>query len=107
MTARKPQRIVTGRTPIPLSLELDRRAREVLIKARMEVNLTQQELASRLGRAQSFVSRVERGTLAIDRVHFATIARALGEDPRTLFAKAIAGPIERAARTRGRARTRR
>lgn len=107
MTARKPQRIVTGRAPIPLSLELDRRAREVLIMARTEVNLTQQELASRIGRAQSFVSRIEQGTLPINRVHFATIARALGEDPRTLFAKALAGAIEHAARARNRARTRR
>lgn len=105
MAAKQPQRMATPLASIPLNLELDRRARQVLINTRIAANLTQQELASRLGRAQSFVSRIERGSLAIERGHFATIARALGEDAHALFAKAIAGPIKREATTRRRAVT--
>ncbi len=93
MAAKKPRRMATPRASVPLSHELERRAREVLINARLAANLTQQELASRLGRAQSFVSRIERGSLAIQREHFTAIARALGEEPHALFAKAITGPL--------------
>lgn len=99
MAAKKPRPMATPRASIPLNHELDRRAREVLINARLAANLTQQEVASRLGRAQSFVSRIERGSLAIEREHFAAIARALGQDPHALFAKAIIGPIECPAKT--------
>jgi transcriptional regulator with XRE-family HTH domain len=98
----KRRRIDTSANSIPLGVELDRRAREVLINARLKANLTQQELAVRLGRAQSYVSRVENGPLSIERTQFAEIARALGEDPHTLFAKVIAGGIETAAKTGGR-----
>src|SRR5688500_1638454 len=43
------RRIGISRNSIPLGVELDRRAREVLISARLAANLTQQELAFRLG----------------------------------------------------------
>lgn len=98
MAAMKPRRTPTPRTSIPLNFELDRRARKLLVQARVAANLTQQELASRLGRAQSFVSRIEHGRFGIERAHFAAIARALGEDPPALFAKALEGPIERVTR---------
>jgi transcriptional regulator with XRE-family HTH domain len=104
MAAQRPRRVAAARASIPLNLELDRRAREVLITARVAANLTQQELAARLGRAQSFVSRIEHGSLAIERAHFAEIARALGEDPHALFERVIAGPIARPSRTRARAK---
>jgi transcriptional regulator with XRE-family HTH domain len=94
MALAKRRRLGTSRGSIPLGVELDRRAREVLIKARMAANLTQQELALRIGRAQSYVSRIENGPLSIERAQFAEIARALGEDPHALFAKVIAGAIE-------------
>ena len=97
--------MATPRASIPLNLELDRRARKVLINARVAANLTQQELAARLGRAQSFVSRIEHGPLAMERAHFAAIARALGEDPHALFAKVITGPIGRPSKTRARTLT--
>src|SRR5688572_17571930 len=96
------RRIGISRDSIPLGVELDRRAREVLITARLAAKLTQQELAFRLGRAQSYVSRIENGPLSIERNQFAEIARALGEDPHLLFAKVIADATEGAAKTRGR-----
>lgn len=92
--ATRPRRMRTPRGSIPLGLEFDRRAREVLVSARMAAKLTQQELGARLGRAQSFVSRIETGALAMEREHFADIARALGEDPHALFAKVLADPTE-------------
>jgi transcriptional regulator with XRE-family HTH domain len=105
MAAKKLHQMATPRASIPLNLELDRRARKVLINARVAASLTQQELAARLGRAQSFVSRIEHGKLAIKRAHFAAIARALGEDPHALFAKVFAGPIGRLSKTRARTLT--
>lgn len=89
--ATQPRRMRTPRGSIPLGLELDRRAREVLVNSRTAAKLTQQELAARLGRAQSFVSRIESGTLALEREHFTEIARALGEDPHQLLSKVFAG----------------
>jgi transcriptional regulator with XRE-family HTH domain len=102
MELAKRRRTRTPADSIPLGVELDRRAREVLIDARLKANLTQQELAVRLGRAQSYVSRIENGPLSIERAQFAEIARALGEDPHTLFAMVITGALEGAAKTRGR-----
>ena len=102
MALGKRRRIGTSPDSIPLGLELDRRAREVLVDARLKAKLTQQDLAVRLGRAQSYVSRIENGPMSIERAQFAEIARALGEDPHALFAEVIAGAIQGAAKTRGR-----
>jgi hypothetical protein len=44
-------------------------------------NLTQQELAARLGKPQSFVSELERGQRRLDVVELLVISRALGADP--------------------------
>lgn len=43
--------------------------------------LTQQELAKRLKRPQSFVAKYEGGERRLDVVEFITIARAIGADP--------------------------
>ena len=75
--------------PLGGGVELGRRARDVLIKARLAANVTQRELALRLGRAQSYVSRIENGRLSIEREQFVEIARALGQDPYVLFAKVV------------------
>jgi transcriptional regulator with XRE-family HTH domain len=60
-----------------------------LADARRRANLTQQELAKRLGKPQSFVSDYERGQRRIDLMEFLIIARALGADPGEIF-RAIA-----------------
>lgn len=52
-----------------------------LVAAREKARLTQQELAGRLGRHQSFVAKYEGGERRIDVIEFLTIARALGFDP--------------------------
>ncbi len=55
--------------------------REILVSARKEASLTQIELADRLGKPQSFVSKFESGERRIDLIEFATIAKALNIDP--------------------------
>lgn len=53
---------------------------ELLIKARREADLTQVEVASRLGRPQSYVSKYENGERRLDVIEFLEIARAVGFD---------------------------
>jgi transcriptional regulator with XRE-family HTH domain len=57
------------------------RLSQLLIEARKKSGLSQQEVADRLGRPQTYVSRVERGTRQMDLVEFLEIAEAVGFDP--------------------------
>lgn len=57
------------------------RFRLSLIDARKAKDLTQVELARKLKRPQSFVSKCERGERRLDVVEFFEVARALGIDP--------------------------
>jgi transcriptional regulator with XRE-family HTH domain len=61
-----------------------------LVAARRRANLTQQELAKRLEKSQSFVSDYERGQRRIDVVEFVVIARTLGADPLEIFREILA-----------------
>lgn len=58
---------------------------ETLIAAREEAGLTQVELAARLGRTQSFISKCERGERRIDLVEFVEFVTAMGEEQRAIF----------------------
>ncbi|HZL58909.1 MAG TPA: helix-turn-helix transcriptional regulator [Stellaceae bacterium] len=53
---------------------------------RQRAGVTQQELAKRLGKPQSFVSSYENGQRRIDLLEFLRITDALGVDPRRAFA---------------------
>lgn len=55
--------------------------RELLIDARDRADLTQHQLAKRLGKHQSFVAKYEGGERRIDVLEFLTITRAIGADP--------------------------
>ena len=55
--------------------------REMLVDARKQTRMTQNQLAARLRRPQSFVSKYERGERRLDVVEFLQIASALGKDP--------------------------
>lgn len=57
----------------------------LLVKARKEAGLTQQELSERLGRPQSYVSKFERGERRLDVIEFLEIARSLGSDPHKML----------------------
>ena len=58
-----------------------------LAAARRRASVTQQALATRLGKPQSFVSEYERGQRRVDVVELLVISRALGVDPLDLFAE--------------------
>jgi transcriptional regulator with XRE-family HTH domain len=53
----------------------------LMIKAREAAGLTQQELAKRLRKPQSFVAKYEGGERRIDVVEFLAITQAIGTDP--------------------------
>lgn len=56
-----------------------------IASARKEAGITQVELADRLGKPQSFVSKVERGERRLDVVEFCQVAEALDLDPAKLL----------------------
>lgn len=59
--------------------------RRLLVKARQESGLTQVEVAERLGKPQSFVSKIERGERRLDFPEFIRLADALGIDAETFI----------------------
>jgi transcriptional regulator with XRE-family HTH domain len=58
-----------------------------LAAARQRANMTQVELAARLGKPQSVVSAFEAGKRRVDVVEFLLIVRRLGADPVEIFAE--------------------
>ena len=64
-----------------------KRFRELLVLARKTADLTQSELAARLKRPQSFVSKYERGERRLDVIEFRAVACALGVNPVQFLAK--------------------
>ncbi len=63
------------------------RFRQLLVEARKEAGLTQAEVALRLGRPQSYVSKYEQGERRIDVVEFLEIADAVSVNPATIIAR--------------------
>ena len=56
------------------------RFRALLIDVRTKAGLSQAEVAKRLAKPQSFVSKFERGERRLDVVEFKSVAQALGFD---------------------------
>ena len=61
-----------------------------LIEARKDSGLTQQQVADKLGRPQSFVAKYENGERRLDVVEFLEIANLLDADPHGII-DAISG----------------
>lgn len=61
-----------------------------IASVRKAANITQVELAERLRKPQSFVSKVERGERRLDVIEFCQVAEALGQDPATLLEEFVA-----------------
>lgn len=57
----------------------------MLKSERLAAGLTQQQVADRLGRPQSFVAKVEGFERRLDVVEFVNLCRALGVDPAMFF----------------------
>jgi transcriptional regulator with XRE-family HTH domain len=53
----------------------------LMVSTRKQARLSQQDVAKRLGRPQSFVAKYEGGERRVDVIEFVAIARALGSDP--------------------------
>jgi len=68
-------------------VDLNERLQQTLIAARRAAGLTQSELAHRLERPQSFVSKYERGERRLDVAELIAVARALGIDAGELVAR--------------------
>ena len=51
--------------------------------------MSQQELARRLKRSQSFIAKLEVGERRVDVVEFIEIARALGKQPTELLSRVL------------------
>jgi transcriptional regulator with XRE-family HTH domain len=68
---------------------------ELLLEARKAAGVTQQDLAKKLRRPQSFVSKVERGERRLDVVEFLQIARIIGADPCAILLKVDRQPSRR------------
>lgn len=60
-----------------------------MIAARKKAGLTQENLASRLKRPQSFVAKYEGGERRLDVIEFLAIAKAIGADPLRLMKRLI------------------
>jgi len=68
-----------------------RRLCELLTEARDAAGLTQVQVAARLGRPQSFVSKYEGGERRLDVVEFLAVTDALGIDPAAILAELRTG----------------
>ena len=62
---------------------------ELMVAARRKAGLTQQKLAKRIGKPQSFVAKYEGGERRIDVIEFIAIVRAIGADPRALVRRSV------------------
>jgi HTH-type transcriptional regulator/antitoxin HipB len=61
--------------------------RSLLVEKRKRADLTQAQVAAKLGRYQSFVATIESGQRRIDVVEFLDLAEAIGFDPREVIGR--------------------
>lgn len=66
--------------------------RRLLVEVRERQGMTQVDLAKRLGRPQSFISKYEKGERRLDVIEFISICDALGVEATVLF-KSVVGAI--------------
>ena len=62
-----------------------------LIEARKAADMTQQALADRLGKPQSFVAKYENGERRLDVVEFLKIVEVLDADPHEIIERVKSG----------------
>lgn len=67
----------------------------LLVKARKDAGMTQQQLAKKLHHPQSFVSKIESGERRLNVIEFLEVCRVLGIDPFVLMRKIEARPKRR------------
>ena len=62
---------------------------DLMVQARLKMGVTQAELAKRLEKPQSFVSKYEKGERRLDVIEFVTVCRTLKVDPRKIFNRVL------------------
>lgn len=62
---------------------------DLLAEARLKAGISQQVLAKRLKRPQSFVAKYEGGERRLDVIEFIVIARAIGSDPARILRELV------------------
>lgn len=67
---------------------------DVLLEERTKQGLLQKDLGNKMGKPQSFISKVERGERRIDPAEFIDICVALGIDPAEMIREIAAIPSE-------------
>jgi transcriptional regulator with XRE-family HTH domain len=63
---------------------------QAIVEVRKAQGLSQRDLAARLGKPRSFVSKIENRERRIDVVEFIAVATALGIDPKDLLGRVMA-----------------
>lgn len=62
---------------------------ELLVETRRAAQLTQQQVADRLGKPQSYLAKVEGAERRIDVLEFAALVKAMGSNPTVLLDKLL------------------
>ena len=62
---------------------------ELLIKARKDAGVTQEQLARRLNRPQSFISKCENGERRLDVIELLQFLQSIGVEPINFFRKIV------------------
>ncbi len=75
------------RMPNPMHQSRYSNFRKLLLAERLRQGVTQVDLAKRLRKPQSYVSKFERAERRLDVIEFLDICQALGCDPHELLAK--------------------
>lgn len=78
--------------PAPIQDSRHRDVATLLVQLRKERGLLQQELAQRMRRTQTFVSKYESGTRRLDLIELLDILKALEADPHAFVDQVVAMP---------------
>lgn len=70
-----------GIVMLKISKQQQARLSKVLIRARQEANLTQDQLTAQLGAADAFINKIENGKRSVGFFEFYTIVKAMDQDP--------------------------
>ena len=62
---------------------------ELPVETRRVAELTQQQVADRLGKPQSYVAKVEGAERRIDVLEFAALVKAMGDNPTVLLGRLL------------------
>jgi transcriptional regulator with XRE-family HTH domain len=60
---------------------------EVLVAVRKDSGLLQEQVVSKLGKNQSYLSNIERGQRRVDVIEFCDLCRVMGADPKVVFTR--------------------